>query len=116
MTRAEWLESWTKDEPFNEEQHHSPCAHHTRIPAPRIAYRDRERPVGYRCSDRYLALVGELDGVANQVEQHLREPPFVPAARRKARRDLGLEGPALLRGQGLDRRHHPVHHVAQRVV
>src|SRR6266498_782545 len=40
-----------------------------------VAYRYRERAVGCRCPDRNLALVGELDGVADQVEQDLGEPP-----------------------------------------
>src|SRR6266536_5477351 len=31
-----------------------------------VAHRDRERPVRRRCSDRDLALVGELDRVADQ--------------------------------------------------
>src|SRR5712692_4274550 len=50
---------------------------------PRVAYRNRERPVRCRCPDRDLALVGELDGVADQVEQDLGEPPSVPATGRK---------------------------------
>jgi hypothetical protein len=44
----------------------------------RVAYRNRERTVRCRCSDRYLALIGELDRVADEVEQHLREQPFIP--------------------------------------
>src|SRR5205823_2134001 len=83
---------------------------------PRIAYRNRERAVGYRCSDCYLALVGELYRVADQVEQDLGEPPFVPAAGREVRRHLGGERQALLSGKRLDRGYDPMHHVTERVV
>src|SRR6266700_6436270 len=79
----------------------------------RVAYRNRERPVRYRCPDRYLALVGELDGVADQVEQDLREPPSVAVTGRQVSSDLCLEGEPLFSGQRLDRGHDPVHHVAQ---
>jgi len=61
-------------------------------------------------------LVGEFDRVADQVEQHLGEPPFVAAPPRQARRDLGGEGQPLFGGKGLHRRDDPVHQVAQRVV
>ncbi len=49
-----------------------------RDPRAGVAYRDRKRPVRCRCPDRHLALIGELDGVPDQVEQDLREPPLVP--------------------------------------
>src|SRR2546425_12671477 len=42
---------------------------------PRVAYRNLECSVRCESSDRNFALVGELDGVADQVEQDLREPP-----------------------------------------
>src|SRR5262249_12256162 len=48
----------------------------------RVADRNHERTVCRLCSDRHLALVGELDRVADQVEQHLGEPPSVPVAGR----------------------------------
>src|SRR5262249_2025844 len=44
-------------------------------PRSRIADCNCKRSVRQRGFDRDLALVGELDGVANQVEQHLGEPP-----------------------------------------
>src|SRR6266498_2559905 len=82
----------------------------------RVAYRNREGPIRCRCPDRHLALVGELDGVPDEVEQDLGEPPSVSATGRKIRRDLGLEGQPLLGGTWLYRRHNPMHHVGQGVI
>src|SRR5262249_31016349 len=48
---------------------------------PCIADGHRECPVRCRWFDRDLALVGELDRVADQVEQDLGEPPSVSAFR-----------------------------------
>src|SRR6266700_6429139 len=79
----------------------------------RVAYRNRERSIRNRCPDRHLALIGELDRVADQVEQDLREPPFVAAAGRQVRRDLRLEGKSLLGGKRFDRRHYSVHYVSK---
>ena len=42
-----------------------------------VAHRYRERSVRRRGLDRDLALVGELDRIADEIEQHLREPAFV---------------------------------------
>ena len=47
--------------------------------------------------------VGELDGVADEVEQHLGEPPLVAAAGRQAGRHVDLERQLLARGQRLGR-------------
>src|SRR5207247_110947 len=77
----------------------------------RVAYRNRERPVRREGSDRDLALVGELDRVADQVEQDLGEPSFIPMARRQVRSYLGGEGQPLFGGKRLDRRDDPVHEV-----
>jgi hypothetical protein len=57
-----------------------------------VAHRNRERSVHRRGSDRDLALIGELDRVADKVEQDLGKPPSIPAAPRQVRCDLGLEG------------------------
>src|SRR6478736_6278263 len=42
-----------------------------------VLHRDRERAVGRGRLDHDAALVGELDGVADQVENHLGQPAFV---------------------------------------
>jgi len=49
-------------------------------PGPRVAYRNRERPVCHRRSDRDLALIGKFDRVSDQVEQDLRETALIAAA------------------------------------
>jgi hypothetical protein len=40
--------------------------------------RDALSGLARACGDAHLAGVGELDGVANEVEEHLREALFVP--------------------------------------
>src|SRR5689334_15849645 len=42
-----------------------------------IAHRDREASVRNRGADRNFAGIGELDGVADQIEQNLGEPALV---------------------------------------
>ena len=44
---------------------------------------DLEAAVDRPGADLDRALVGELDGVADEVQQHLSEPPFVAAADRQ---------------------------------
>src|SRR5262245_24554157 len=46
--------------------------------------------------DPHRADIRELDGVADEVQQHLREPPLVAAARRQVRRDARVERQSLL--------------------
>ena len=48
---------------------------------PRIGHADVEVAVDGLGSHADLASVGELDGVANEIEQHLREALFVPEAK-----------------------------------
>ena len=78
---------------------------------PCIADCDGERSVARLGADRHLTLVGELDRVADQVEQDLREPPSVPVTGRQVRRDLRLENQLLLGSKRFDRGHDTVHHV-----
>src|SRR5262245_60503893 len=47
---------------------------------PRVRHADGEMPICRRRGDTDLAGVGELNGVANEVEQHLREALFVAEA------------------------------------
>ena len=42
-----------------------------------------KKPSAAPARDLDRALVGELDGVADEVEQHLRQPPLVAAADRQ---------------------------------
>src|SRR5262249_8996480 len=50
---------------------------------PCVRHGDGEMTVDRLCRDAYLAGVGELDGVAHEVEQHLREALFVSEANRE---------------------------------
>ena len=51
----------------------------------------------------YLPAIGELDRVADEIEQNLREPALVAASLRQLRRDIDLERELLLARQRLDR-------------
>ena len=55
-----------------------------RDPGPGVRDRDLEGTVGGSHVHRDLAGLGELDRVADQVEQHLRDPPVVALAERQA--------------------------------
>src|SRR5262245_47752656 len=54
-----------------------------RDPWSRVRHADGEVPVFRRRGDTDLAGVGELDAVANEIKQHLREALFVPEANGK---------------------------------
>src|SRR5215467_9060507 len=43
-----------------------------------VRYRDGEMAVPRARGDAHLASIGELDGVADEIEQHLRQALFVP--------------------------------------
>ena len=66
------------------------------MPGPVVAHRNRDRSVGCRRLDRHLALVGELDGVAHEVEQHLGELALVAVTARQIGSKLDLERDVLL--------------------
>ena len=67
-------------------------------------------------ADATSPCVGELDGIADQVEQHLRDAALVAVAVRQVRRHLDLEGELLLGRQRFDGAEHTVHDVLDRVV
>ena len=67
-----------------------------RYSRPGIAHRDVERAVQGRGADRNLAPIGELDGIAHKVEQHLRDAPLVAAADREIGQDVEPEAKLLL--------------------
>ena len=56
-----------------------------------VAHSQHEIAVLGRRPDRDLAFIGEFDRVADEVEQHLRQPARVAMPGRQARRDLGGE-------------------------
>ena len=64
----------------------------------------------------HLAGVGELDGVADEVEHHLRQPPLVAVALRHVGLRFDLEAELLVVGERLDRAEHVVEHVLHRIV
>ena len=53
-------------------------------PRPGICDRDLERAIGGSHVHRDLPVLGELDRVADQVEQHLRDPPVIALAEGQA--------------------------------
>ena len=59
---------------------------------------------------------GELDGVADQVHQHLGEAALVAPAARQIRRHVDLERELLLGRERLGRAHHVEHQLAHRVI
>ena len=66
--------------------------------------------------DAHLARVGELDGVADEVEQHLRQALLVAEAMRQALGDVRLERELLGLGQRLGRHPHCLDHAAERIL
>src|SRR5262245_8309391 len=60
--------------------------------------------------DAHLAGVGELDGIANEVEQHLREALFVSEANRERLFHGGCERELFVLGERLRGRAHRLHH------
>ena len=76
----------------------------------RVGHADGEVAV-HRCRrDAHLAGVGELDGVADEVEQHLREALLVAEADRQRLGNVGLERELLGLGERLGRRAHRLDH------
>ena len=71
---------------------------------PGVGDRGDEHAVGRSHPHRDLAGVGELDGVAHQIQQHLRDPPLVAAADRQIGRKIERELEMLLGRQRLDAR------------
>ena len=81
-----------------------------------VAHRNVERAVGGGDLDRHFAGIGELDRVADQIEQNLRQAALVAAARRQVGRHIDLEGELLLRRQRLDRAVDVLDDILERVV
>ena len=83
---------------------------------PGVVHRHAERAIGRRDLDRHFAGVGELDRVADQIEQHLGQLLLVAVASRHVGRHVELEAQVLLRRQRLDRAVHLVNHVLHRII
>ena len=66
------------------------------MPGPVSTTATSKRPSAAPARDRDLALVGELDGVADQVEQHLGQPPLVAACRAAGRAAPSTSSASLL--------------------
>src|SRR5215475_6998851 len=66
---------------------------------PGVRHRDGEMAVPRARSDAHLAGVGELDGVANEIEQHLRQALFVSEANRERLLHGGRERELLVLGE-----------------
>ena len=64
-----------------------------------VAHRQLERTVAGAGLDHYLAGVRELDGIANEVEQDLRQSALVPTAGRQVGLQLGLKCELLIERQ-----------------
>ena len=80
-----------------------------------VAHGECKRLLARRDFDRHLALVGELDRVADEVEKSLREPTLVAARRRQAGGHDGRKRQLLFRGERLDRAVNSGHQFVDRV-
>src|SRR5215467_2065464 len=72
-----------------------------RDPWPRVRHGDGEMTVDRLRRDAYLAGVGELDGVADEVEEHLGEALLVAKPDGQGLRNLGLERELLVLSERL---------------
>src|SRR5262245_41028528 len=75
-----------------------------------VRHRDGEMAVPRARGDADLAGVGELDGIANEIEQHLREALFVAEANGERFIHERRERELLVLGERLGRRAHRLNH------
>ena len=83
---------------------------------PGVAHRDVEEAVGGAGRDLDRALVGELDRIADEVQQHLRQPPLVAAADRQPLLHLRREREPLRLGERLRAREDRLHDLPDGVI
>src|SRR5207244_2013313 len=83
---------------------------------PGVTHRDGERAVDSGGSDRHFTGIGELDGVADQVEQDLRDAAFVAAAGWQISWNVDLHRELLFGRQRLHRVEYALHHLLERIV
>ena len=81
-----------------------------RYPWTRVSHGNGEVAVHGRRGDAHLASVGELDGVADEVEEHLGEALLVAQADRQLLGNVGLERELLGLSQRLGCRAHRLDH------
>src|SRR5581483_11074141 len=62
------------------------------------------------------ALIAKLDRIADEIEQHLRQPSLIAARLRQLGGDVHLEGEPFVVGQRLHRAEHVVHDVLHRII
>ena len=70
-----------------------------------VLHRDVELAVDGLDADLDRAGIGEFDRIADEIEQHLAQPPLVAAADRQAARNRGLDLDALVLRKRTGRRH-----------
>ena len=87
-----------------------------RYPWTRVSHGNSEVAVHGRRGDAHFAGVGELDGVADEVEEHLGETLLVAEADRQLLGNVGLERELLGLSQRLGRRTHRLNHGLDRVL
>ena len=83
---------------------------------PRILNRNRQRTIRCLGTDRHFARVGEFEGVADEVEDDLRQAALVSFGLRQASGDIELQRETLGARKRFDRGEHALHHVSDRVV
>src|SRR5262245_49180504 len=81
-----------------------------RYAGPGVCYGDGEMAVPRARCNAHLAGVGELDGVANEIEQHLCEALLISEANRERLVHGRLERELLVLGERLGGRAHRLHH------
>src|SRR5215831_1344011 len=82
---------------------------------PSVRYADRKVAVDRFGAHAHLARVGELDGVANEIEQHLREALFVAKANWERLVHGRRQGELLVLRERLGCRAHRLNHALDRV-
>jgi hypothetical protein len=81
----------------------------------RIGNGHLECPIGRRHPHGHLALVGELDGIANEIQQNLSNSPVVAEPCGQVWRDDCVQGQILLRRQRAHIRHDPIDDILHRI-
>src|SRR5262245_36742480 len=86
-----------------------------RNPGTGICHSHGEVAIDGGCGDAHLAAVGELDGIADKVEQHLRESLLVAETDREASSDIGFKGELFRLCEGLGCCAYGIDYILERV-
>src|SRR5215467_11341926 len=81
-----------------------------------VCHRDGEMSVARARGDAHYTGVGELDGISNQIEQHLREALLVAEANWKRFVHGGRERELLVLSERLGGRAHRLHYAFNRIL